>query len=246
MSVSSLEKSDSRFELTDVKRGQSVSAAYRFLQQLIVEGQIAPGSWVVEGELAARLGMSRTPIRGAVQLLQREGMLIEHKGEMKSRYRAPALTHENAVELYLLIGNLEGLAASQAAALPEQARARLVRTMTVINEKLAKIGKAKNVELRSVFQLDEDFHFTIVDACAGSMLRTLHEIIKPHIERYWRLYAHTIINDLPHTVAEHQIIINSLGKGDVKATDKAIRTNWEHGADRICQLIQLHGERGAF
>ena len=46
---------------------------------MIVMGQLSPGSWVVEADLAKRLGMSRTPIRGALQWLQREGYVIEHK-----------------------------------------------------------------------------------------------------------------------------------------------------------------------
>ena len=54
--------------------------------------------------------MSRTPVRGALYLLQREGYVQELRNTSKSRMLVSSLTKEDANELYPIIGRLEGLA----------------------------------------------------------------------------------------------------------------------------------------
>jgi DNA-binding GntR family transcriptional regulator len=228
------------------RRGDSVTAVFMKLRDLIVQGQIAPGSWVVEAELAERLGFSRTPVRGALQLLQREGFIVEHRGGTKSRLRISPLTKEDAMELYTIVGQLEGLAGMLAAALPAEQRHGLSAKLTDVNQRLHHIATSKKVELRSVFELDTNFHHEIVVAASGLRLRTLHQMVKPQIERYWRLYAHTIIQDLHLSVSEHTEIIDSIASGNAKAVEKALAGNWKKGADRICHLIELFGERGSW
>jgi DNA-binding GntR family transcriptional regulator len=224
----------------------SVTAAFMKLRELIVQGQIAPGSWAVEAELAERLGLSRTPIRGALQLLQREGFIAEQRGGKKSRLHISPLTKEDAQELYLIVGNIEALAGRLTASLKAEKREELCRLLRSLNQRLGTIATTKKVELRLVFELDTRFHHEIVAASAGPRLLVLHKMMKPQIERYWRLYAHTIIQDLPHSVAEHNEIIAAITAGNVKATERAMENNWKNGAERICQLIDLFGERGSW
>jgi DNA-binding GntR family transcriptional regulator len=213
---------------------------------LIVEGQIAPGSWVVEAELAERLKVSRTPIRGALQLLQREGFIIERRGGKKSRLHVSPLTKEDANELYMIVGNIEGLAGTLTASLDDKKREALCRMLKEFNRRLGAIATTKKVELRLVFELDTRFHHEIVSAGAGPRLMVIHQMMKPQIERYWRLYAHTIIQDLHHSVAEHDEIIAAIATGNVKATERALSINWKNGAERIYRLIDLFGERGSW
>lgn len=224
----------------------SVTSAFLKLRDLIVQGQIAPGSWVVEAEIAERLGLSRTPVRGALQLLQREGFIVEQRSGKKSRLRISPLTKEDANELYMIVGAIEGLAGAQTASLDGERRAELTRTLEDLNQRLGTIATTKKVELRLVFELDTRFHHEIVSASAGSRLMVLHTMMKPQIERYWRLYAHTIIQDLHHSVTEHGEIIAAISAGNVKATEKALANNWKRGAERISQLIDLFGERGSW
>jgi DNA-binding GntR family transcriptional regulator len=224
----------------------SVTAAFLKLRELIVQGQIAPGSWVVEAELAERLGLSRTPIRGALQLLQREGFIVEQRGGKKSRLHISPLTKEDAHELYMIVGNIEGLAGTLTASLNLEKRNELCRVLQEVNRRLGAIATSKAVELRLVFELDTRFHHEIVSASAGPRLLVLHKMMKPQIERYWRLYAHTIIQDLHHSVTEHDEIIAAIAAGSVKATERALLNNWKQGADRIYQLIDLFGERGSW
>ncbi|MFB6240160.1 MAG: GntR family transcriptional regulator, partial [Gemmatimonadota bacterium] len=48
---------------------------YTRLRELIVRGQLAPGSRIIETDVAERLGVSRTPVRSALQRLEQEGFI---------------------------------------------------------------------------------------------------------------------------------------------------------------------------
>src|ERR1035437_6534840 len=110
---------------TKAEHGTSVNTAFRQVRKLIVHGKLAPGTWIVEGDLCEHLNMSRTPVRGALYLLQREGYVIEHRNSSKARMIVAPLTKEDANELYPIIGRIEGLAGRRAAALLQSERDEL-------------------------------------------------------------------------------------------------------------------------
>ena len=87
--------------------GTSVLTAFQQLRELIVHGKLSPGTWIVEGDLAKRLHVSRTPVRAALNKLQQEGYVREHRMANKSRMIVAPLTKEDAAELYSVIGRLE-------------------------------------------------------------------------------------------------------------------------------------------
>jgi hypothetical protein len=68
-----------RFRLSakDAERGERPLVVYLQLRDLIVRGTIAPGTPLIETELADRLSVSRTPIRGALQRLRQEGLIAD-------------------------------------------------------------------------------------------------------------------------------------------------------------------------
>lgn len=229
------------------ERGTSQESAFQQLRDLIVVGKLAPGSWIVEADLAERMGLSRTPIRGALQLLQNEGFVVEHKSGTKTRMMVAPLTMSDAHELYAIVGKLERMAGSCVARLDDEAKIKLADRLEGINrtvEELASAGKGSSA--RAVFDLDDSFHNVFVEAAAGPRLLALHRAVKPQIERYWRLYASTILNDLHHSVAEHDEIIAAIRRGDVAAIESSIEANWERGFERITKLIEIFGERGSW
>jgi DNA-binding GntR family transcriptional regulator len=229
-----------------VKRGESVSSAVLKLRELIVEGQIAPGSWVVEAELTERLGFSRTPIRGALQLLQQEGFIIDPPAGANSRLRISPLTKLDAQELYLIVAQIESLAGTLTVALDDRALDALCERMTDLNDKLQGVADENLMHPGDVFELDSKFHREFVLAGAGARLRSLHQMVQPQIERYWRIYVHRIAQNIPYSVSEHREIISSIAKRNAKAIERAIHANWKNGADRICSLIDVLGERGSW
>lgn len=229
-----------------VQRGTSVTTAFLQLRELVVMGQLAPGSWVVEADLAERLGLSRTPVRGALQWLQREGYVIEHKSGTKSRILIAPLTMEDARELYSIVGQLEGMAGLLLGEHAAKDRERLAGVLKEINAQIHDIATETRANPRRVFDLDTLFHRKIVESSAGPRLLGLHHAVKPQIERYWRLYASTIMNELHISVSEHEEIIQAIVKGRAKSIEHAIHANWIGGLERIGKVIHLLGERGSW
>src|SRR5678815_4130167 len=88
---------------------------YEQLRALIIDGRLAPGTRLVETDVASRLGVSRTPVSGALQRLQQEGYVVDSPTLQQTRPTVAPLTSEDAHELFLLVGALEGLAASRSA-----------------------------------------------------------------------------------------------------------------------------------
>jgi DNA-binding GntR family transcriptional regulator len=236
---------DAPVERVKAEHGTSLLTAFREIRELIVHGRLSPGTWILEADLAERLNMSRTPVRGAIHWLQREGYILEHRNVSKSRMIVAPLTKEDANELYLIIGNLEGIAGRGVAALPAAKRAELGIQLRKLNERLLQIweGRGKQAE---IFDLDRDFHRLIVQNGAGSRLLTLHGAIEPQAERYWRLYASSIIKDLHLSVEEHESIIKAIEKGDADRVEAGLQQNWLKGAERLGHVIDIFGERGSW
>jgi DNA-binding GntR family transcriptional regulator len=228
------------------EHGTSVGTAFHQIRELIVHGRLAPGTWIVEGDLCEHLNMSRTPVRGALYLLQREGYVIEHRNGSKSRMIVAPLTKEDANELYPIIGRIEGLAGRRAAALPIEERKALAARLRLVNGKLAQIAQDRGNNGPDIFDLDHEFHRLVVDAGAGPRLRTLHQAIEPQTERYWRLYSSSIINELHVSVDEHTAIIDALVAGDAEQLEHALSANWVKGCERLAAVIDIFGERGSW
>lgn len=227
------------------EHGTSLLKAFQEIRELIVHGKMSPGTWIVEAELAERLNMSRTPVRAAIHWLQREGYVLEQRNVSKSRMIVAPLTKEDATELYLIIGRLEGIAGRGAAQAPKEERQKLATTLEAINQKLAAIANGKG-KTGDIFELDRNFHRAIVNAGAGTRLTTLHGAVEPQAERYWRLYASSIITDLHTSVEEHTSIIEALRRGDANAVEAGLQYNWSKGAERLGHVIDIFGERGSW
>lgn len=226
--------------------GNSLRRAFYEIRELIVHGRLSPGSWIVEADLARYLSMSRTPVRSALHWLQREGYVIEHKNARKSRMVVAPLTKEDAEELYSIIGHVEGLAGRRTAQLPKPRRLEISTRLRGFNNQLREILAAKDSRSTGIFDLDRNFHRAIIESGAGPRLLALHKSIEPQAERYWRLYASSIINDLHLSLAEHDEIIAAINAGDADRVERGLQANWENGCQRLASVIDIFGERGSW
>jgi DNA-binding GntR family transcriptional regulator len=228
------------------KDDNNLRTAFHEIRELIVHGKLAPGSWIVEADLARHLGMSRTPVRSALHWLQREGFVVEHRNVRKSRMVVAPLTKEDANELYAIIGHVEGLAGRRATLLPKAQRSEIAAPLKHFNGQLRDILDAKPARAAGIFDVDRSFHRTIVESSAGPRLLALHNSIEPQAERYWRLYASSIIHDLHLSIAEHEEIIAAIVAGDPDRVEHALQANWLNGCQRLHRVIDILGERGSW
>src|SRR6218665_3407536 len=92
--------------------GSQSVRAQRQLRELILAGELAPGSRIAEVTLVERIGVSRTPIRAALQRLEQEGLLQPLPG---GGYAVRVFSEREVADAIELRGTLEGLAARLAA-----------------------------------------------------------------------------------------------------------------------------------
>src|SRR5688500_16526784 len=203
---------------------------YERLRQLIVDGRLPPGARIIETDVAERLGVSRTPVRGALQRLQQEGFVVDSPTLRQTRPTVAPLTTDDARELFLLVGALEGLAAYRAALGPAAGRASLAAALTAINGDLAAAADAPRPDRARIFDLDEQFHRAYMDA-AGPRVRVIHGSIKPQAQRYERLYVSMLTAELHTSVVEHRAIVTAIRGGNAPAAQSAVETNWRNAAE---------------
>ena len=159
--------------------GSRPEQAYARLRELIIQGQLAPGSRIIETEIAARLGVSRTPVREALQRLQQEGFVTGIAGAQQSRLTVSPLTRADVFELLNIVGALEGLGAYEAARLGEGARGRLGGELRALNTAFHDAGRRSPIEHDALYLADERLHRRIVEAAGGPRLLALHDSVKP-------------------------------------------------------------------
>ncbi len=223
----------------------NVTRVYTELRSLIISGQLPPGARIAERAVVARMGLSRTPIRSALHRLQQEGLVASVGRAGDQRLIVTPLTRGDGREVFLIVGHLEGLAASEAASLPTDQRRQLVARLREVNRALAVAAKTKASPAR-LFDLDLQFHATYVEGVAGPRVVALHRAIKPQSERYARLYVNVLLDELPTSVKEHESITAAIAKGDRHGAQHAVETNWQNAAVRLSNVIAEHGERGSW
>src|SRR3954469_1226193 len=126
----------------DAPHGSRPDQVYMRLRDLIVQGSLAPGSRIVETEIADRLGVSRTPVREALQRLQQEGFVMGAPGAQQSRLTVAPLTRDDVHELLDVVGALEGVGARRSALLETPERRSLAKELRSLNQEFARAGRA--------------------------------------------------------------------------------------------------------
>jgi DNA-binding GntR family transcriptional regulator len=122
--------------------------AYTLILDGIEAGTWRPGDRLVESELAERLGVSRTPVREALQRLETQGMLARDGRSLM----VASLDHSQLAELYAVRGTLEGLAARLAARHASDEEVRVLQGM--VTEDRALIGG----DPRALSRANKRFH----------------------------------------------------------------------------------------
>lgn len=222
-------------------RGDRVNEVHRILRDLIVCGKLGPGARILESDVVARLGVSRTPVRSALLKLEQEGYVVAVRRGGLSRISVASLTRADALEVMSIMAEIEGLAGRSAALLGLDQRSKLVAELQKIN---AELKNAVDGDGTTFYRLDQTFHGRYVAAAAGPRLLSLHQSIKPQADRYIWLYVTALADQILTSVQEHEVIIQSIKAGNAKAAQLAIRRNWHNAAKRLSRSMDRLGERG--
>lgn len=188
--------------------------AYTLILEAIEAGLYKPGDRLVESELAERLGVSRTPVREALQRLETQAMLTRDGRSLI----VATLDHNQLAELYAVRSELEGLAARLAArhATPEEVRV----LQSMVAEDRALLGG----DPRALSRANKRFHKQIHLASHNRFLVQQLDLV----HRSMALMANTSFAAEGRdevALAEHDQIVAAIAAGDGEAADQALRTH---------------------
>lgn len=203
------------------------------LREFILLGKLEPGIAVPERDLATALGVSRTPLREALRLLEVEG-LVEYSATRRPRVADPSL--EELTQNILVLGALEGLAGEVACA---QAKDAEIAHILWLENDLAE--KSKDLDSLTFFQLDMQFHAAIVEASRNEPLIETH---RQYNARLWRarFLSSQQVDRRDNTLAQHAQITAALIKRDAMATRRALR---EHLQSTNTNIARIHAIQNA-
>ncbi len=227
-----------------VPRREATSSAYRRLRDLIVTGRLAPGAPLIETELAARLGVSRTPVRAALQRLQQEGLASASRAGSMLRAVVAPLTAEDMREVFLMTGALEAAAARMTTALDEAGRHALADQMARLTDRLHVAASSRPPDIAGALDAHVRFHRALTAAGAGPRLLAELEVLQPQAERYERVYAGAVVHAFDEAAREHAAIVDALRAGEADGAERAVQRHWRASAARYRQVVTILGERG--
>lgn len=211
--------------------------AYVRLRDLIVTGRLPPGSRLVEVALAQALGISRTPVRSAIQRLRQEGYVVSDDALSRAVPLVAPLRRDDGEELFDMLGKLESLAARRAAQRVEAEREALADRLAAINDQLRQCGvDDHDLTGPRLHVLHGEFHRELVRGAAGPRLRAAHHAMNAQAERYERVYS-SFVPETPDSAREHDVIIAAIRRGDAAAAELATEHNWRRSAERLGRVI---------
>lgn len=191
--------------------------AYDFIRNEITSGKLEYNTIYSESRLAKDMGISRTPMRDAIQRLVQEKLIeiIPNKGFMLHR-----MTEKDIMEIYEVRSAIEGYCAFKAA---QQLESREVQQMlTEMDEAQARMDKFFHAKDHLSFaKEDEIFHLALVEHSENDSFReTFHAIIY----QIRKLAEYTLARPgrMEKTLAEHQNILDNIRGGHSKGGYNAI------------------------
>jgi DNA-binding GntR family transcriptional regulator len=225
-------------------RQEVTSSAYQRVRDLIVAGRLAPGAPLVETELSERLGVSRTPVRAALQRLQQEGFVGASRAGTRLRAIVAPLTADDMREVFMMVGALESAAARLAAGLDPVRRQALADEMERLSEGVRDASASRPPEVMRAHDLHVRFHRAFTTAAAGPRLLAELEVLQPQAERYERVYTSAIVCAFDEAAREHAAIVDTIRGGDMDGVERAVTGNWRGSSERYGQVVTILGERG--
>lgn len=209
--------------------GDKKLQAYRLLKAHVLSGTVGPGASLSEIALARRFGFGRTPVREAIHLLVRDGLieLSPNRGA-----RVVALDLDDIVKLHQVREVLEGLAARLAAGVADKDR------IADFEQRFQRLAKRRGRSAAAMERLSADFHLFIAEASGNRHLAEAIESLLGKLSltrrQVWRdARSHPEIAD--RAFAEHLGILRALRQGE---PDEAERTMRHHIIDPLREIVR--------
>lgn len=226
-------------ELVKLQRERAVDSVYQALRQAIVTYLIKPGERLNVEELAAKLGVSLTPVRGAVQQLATEG-LVEIRP--RSGTFVANLSAQDVEETFRIRCALECLAATDGV---EHMKPAGLKRLKELLRALRKPVRGEE-DRQAHEHANTELHQIIVRASGNRRLIDMYEALNAHIkiarvhaaEENWQTRLHD-------EEAEHAAIVKGIEERDAAAVSAALRKHIYRAKDALVASLRQREEQRA-
>ncbi|MCO7125464.1 GntR family transcriptional regulator [Sporolactobacillus shoreicorticis] len=206
---------------------------YRYLKDMILEGKYHAGDRLVERELAAKMAISRTPVREALFRLEAQGLVktLPRKGVV-----VEPISKEKIIEIFDILEMLEGLAARRAAERIDEETRKECRQWS---KKIEKFIQAGNQEDANAFHLSV-CHFFYSTAKSPKLNAILVDLTE-YIQAFARV-TYEKGGRLAEAMNEHRLILNTISKGDAQAARKLSMQHIQNSRAAYLQNMSFRGQ----
>ena len=210
---------------TAMQRTTRASAALDTLRKAILEARLAPGTPLIQADIARQLGISRAPLREALRELEEEGLVVNvpFRGAMVSLIDRRALD-----ELCSFRNLIERFAVQRAIELASDAD--LDRLRAIVDRMRAHAAAG---EVDAVDEDDIAFHTAICELADHRLLLQVWQTYAAQIQRAMTL-RNQVNRDVRRIVDLHQPILDAILRRDIEAAQACYA---EHGMDLVATLF---------
>jgi GntR family transcriptional regulator, rspAB operon transcriptional repressor len=213
--------------LPESQNGLGTEAVYQRVREAILEGKIAPGAAMSQVGLADELGISRTPLREALRMLQTEGLV---EAERNRRVRVAPVSVNDLEELYVMRVTLEAEAIRLA--VPRMTAEHLAR-LEGLNAEMAHFADAR--DYRRWVVPHAAFHQALT-APAGERFAGVLGRLFDHAERYRRM--HIGHGPSAWATADHRAILDACEGGDRDAAGRLLAHHFARTALEVIDDLE--------
>lgn len=231
--------SDTQKDLENLQRKSLKEEIFDVLHGKIIAGDVAPGDWLRQEDIATQLGVSMTPVREALDLLVSAGLAerVPYRG-----VRVPQPSADEIADAYSMRLLLEAVGARAAALNREQAQVDELKRILSRMKGLLSLD-----DISALRQLSRQFHQSVIAIGGNSSLDKLFEMVMnsfPDWMLYEYLFRHTDLleQSLMDEYQEHMALVEAIEIGDADLAErKAIAHIRNLGEDLVAFLGIPHG-----
>jgi DNA-binding GntR family transcriptional regulator len=196
------------------RRGPARAHVYTALRDAIVAGQLEPGRQISENELAARLGVSRTPIREALQRLREERLVavVPQYGTFVTHISESAVSDAQFVREALECAAIRGTAL--------RARDQDLAALEAIIRRQDAAREANDFD--SFYVLDDELHQLLCDLSGHDIAWSLSQRAKGHLNRIRRL-SMPEPGYMMEMIGEHRAVVAAVAAHDPDRAEDTLR-----------------------
>ncbi|MFI0468286.1 GntR family transcriptional regulator [Saccharopolyspora sp. 5N102] len=211
----------------------AVQRAYAEIVDRMASGELAPGSWLREGALADSMGISRTPVREALNKLSSEGLV---RLERNRGAQVVAWTHQQITEIFGVRALVEGYVAALAAQkIDEETLGKLEDNLAEYEQTIKAGGSGA---LQRAAALNNEFHAMILDATENDSLVFLLSGVMglPLVRRTFLRYTE---RDLARSVEHHRELVEAFRRRDSETAEMIMKVHIRTAQHAVLQHEDL-------